>query len=49
MDPKSVQNLANSLLSRLDMFDKNNECAKVLSGGMKRRLSVILAIIGDPK
>jgi len=36
-------------LSKLEMTDKRQERTKVLSGGMKRKLCVILAFLGNPK
>jgi len=37
------------LLIRVRLFDVRHEPIKTYSGGMKRRLSVILSVIGDPK
>eukprot|EP00055_Hartaetosiga_balthica_P006636 m.21271 g.21271 ORF g.21271 m.21271 type:complete len:1697 (+) comp5336_c0_seq2:82-5172(+) len=39
----------NSLLDEIDLMDKKNEFAAGLSGGQKRKLSVGIALIGDPK
>ena len=40
---------ANQLLEELNLFDKKNTLAKKLSGGMKRRLNIAMALIHDPK
>jgi ABC-2 type transport system ATP-binding protein len=36
------------LLKRVDLFDRRNESPDVLSGGMKRRVSLIRALIHEP-
>lgn len=36
-------------LRDIDLTDKANASAKHLSGGQKRKLSVGIAVIGDPK
>ena len=45
----SIRKETNSLLSELDFDKKRKVRAKALSGGMKRKLSVILALIGNSK
>nr|CAD7265343.1 unnamed protein product [Timema shepardi] len=40
---------ANSLLSRLNLTAKSDQLADTLSGGMKRKLSLAIALIGDSK
>ena len=37
------------LLTKLDLIESKDVCAKILSGGQKRKLSVAIALIGDPK
>ena len=39
----------NQLLKDVDLVDQVDTLAKDLSGGQKRKLSVGLALIGDPK
>lgn len=36
------------LLEQLDLIDKRNTQARMLSGGMRRRLSLVLALVHDP-
>lgn len=36
-------------LTDIDLVDKADTFAKYLSGGQKRKLSVGIAVIGDPK
>jgi len=36
------------LLEELDLLDKRNEQARTLSGGMKRRLNLAMALVHDP-
>ncbi len=38
-----------SILQDIDLTDKADSTAKTLSGGQKRKLSVGIALIGDPK
>lgn len=40
---------AEKYLTQLDLWDKCNECARVLSGGMKRRLMIARALMHQPK
>ncbi|XP_019894830.1 retinal-specific phospholipid-transporting ATPase ABCA4 isoform X3 [Musca domestica] len=46
---QEAQTLANKLLKELNLKEKANEYGKSLSGGMKRRLSLGIAIAGDTK
>lgn len=45
----SVKGRANKLLDLLGLSDKKNTWASKLSGGMKRRLNICLALIHDPE
>jgi ABC-type multidrug transport system ATPase subunit len=38
-----------ALLNKLDLNDSRTTLAKDLSGGQKRKLSITIALIGDPK
>nr|XP_012645592.1 ATP-binding cassette sub-family A member 3-like isoform X2 [Microcebus murinus] len=38
-----------SMLSAFNMLEKQNALSKALSGGMKRKLSIIISLIGDSK
>ncbi|MDD2286221.1 MAG: ABC transporter ATP-binding protein [Paludibacter sp.] len=49
MTSKEVQERANELLKLLGLHDRANEKAVNLSGGMKRRLNICLAIIHNPQ
>ena len=46
---KATEEETNSLLHDLDLDKKRNVQAKKLSGGMRRKLSVLLALIGKSK
>jgi len=37
------------LLKLLNILKKKNELVSKLSGGMKRKLSLAIALVGDPK
>lgn len=39
---------ADTLISRMGLSEKRNKLASTLSGGMKRRMNVIMAIVHDP-
>jgi ABC-2 type transport system ATP-binding protein len=49
MSFKNAKNRSRILLNMLGLTEKTNTLAKKLSGGMKRRLSICLALIHDPK
>jgi ABC-2 type transport system ATP-binding protein len=40
---------ADNLLARLELQEKRNKLAHTLSGGMQRRLNILLALIHDPE
>lgn len=46
--PARARERADHLLDRMGLAQKRNKLASTLSGGMKRRLNVILAIVHDP-
>jgi ABC-2 type transport system ATP-binding protein len=46
---KQVAGHAETLLRALDLWDKRDECARMLSGGMKRRLMIARALIHKPQ
>jgi ABC-2 type transport system ATP-binding protein len=46
---KTAKSKAHELLEMLGLKDKTNELANNLSGGMKRRLNICLALIHDPE
>ncbi|MXP56339.1 ABC transporter ATP-binding protein [Pantoea sp. Mhis] len=46
---KEANQRAEKYLSQLEMWDKRNERARMLSGGMKRRLMLVRARMHDPK
>ena len=39
----------NKIMKEVDLYDKRNSPAFSLSGGMKRKLCLAMALIGDPK
>lgn len=45
---KTARERADLLLDRIGLHEKRNKLASTLSGGMKRRLNVIMAIIHEP-
>jgi ATP-binding cassette, subfamily A (ABC1), member 5 len=48
--PKNlIKQKTNELLEKVGMIDSKNTLAKNLSGGQKRKLSIAIALIGDPK
>ncbi|KAJ3268832.1 hypothetical protein HDU76_011363, partial [Blyttiomyces sp. JEL0837] len=46
--PQSLYNLLTTASTQMNLQEKLNERVKNLSGGMKRKLSVAVAMIGDP-
>ncbi len=46
---KTARDRADLLLDRIGLRDKRNKLASTLSGGMKRRLNVIMAIVHEPE
>lgn len=44
-----IEHEVNKTLKDIDLTEKADTFAKYLSGGLKRKLSVGIAIIGDPK
>ena len=46
---KMIKDKANRLLEDLDLMEKKTHLAKTLSGGMKRRLNITMALIHDPQ
>ncbi len=49
MDKTKIDNEVKTILADIDLADKADELAGSLSGGQKRKLSVGIALIGDPK
>ncbi|CAI0399356.1 unnamed protein product, partial [Linum tenue] len=49
LPPASIQTVADELLAKVKLTDAAKVRARSYSGGMKRRLSVAIALIGDPK
>ncbi|KAK3091975.1 hypothetical protein FSP39_024134 [Pinctada imbricata] len=47
--PDSIDKMVDEALDHVGLADQKNKYAKDLSGGQKRKLSVAIAIIGDPK
>jgi len=46
---RTARNRADDLLDSMGLREKRNKLASTLSGGMKRRMNVILAIVHDPE
>jgi len=46
---KLARNRADELLEQLGLMEKRNKLAHTLSGGMKRRLNVMMALMHDPE
>jgi ATP-binding cassette, subfamily A (ABC1), member 3 len=44
-----MSQLINKLLKDVNLYDNRHKLASELSGGMKRRLSLCIALIGEPK
>jgi ABC-type multidrug transport system ATPase subunit len=49
MRPSELDKLADQLLASFKLLKVKNKAAGKFSGGMKRRLSLLLATLGDPK
>ena len=47
--PKEVKKLIESKLKDVNLVNQGNSEVKTYSGGMKRRLSILLSTIGNPK
>ncbi|XFF91437.1 hypothetical protein AB1E18_017656 [Capra hircus] len=47
--PKTRSKEINKMLLSFDLIEKRDALSKSLSGGMKRKLSIIIALIGDSK
>ena len=46
---EKIEDMVENLLKRLDLLPKAEEQSGKLSGGMKRRLSIAMSVIGSPK
>ena len=49
MDEEEIEAEVNGILTDIDLTEKADAVAVNLSGGQKRKLSVGIALIGDPK
>lgn len=49
MDEKDIEKAVTDIIKDVDLVEKTDVSAKNLSGGQKRKLSVGVALIGDPK
>ena len=49
VDTKIMQNSIETILNLIGLVNDRQTLSKELSGGMKRRLSIGIALIGDPK
>ena len=49
MNPDEIEEEANKRLEQVELLHVANVQAQAYSGGMKRRLSLAIALIGDPK
>ncbi|TRM77138.1 ABC transporter ATP-binding protein [Sulfolobus sp. B5] len=49
VDKEVIKNRGEELLDKLDLKDKRNTLARDLSGGLKRRTLIDMALINDPK
>jgi ABC-2 type transport system ATP-binding protein len=49
LSPRQARKRAEYYLKRLSLWDKKDDATRVLSGGMKRRLMIVRALVHDPK
>ena len=49
MKENQVSSVVSGILNDIDLMEKRDTLSKQLSGGQKRKLSVGIALIGDPK
>ncbi len=49
MEKKAIKEKGLGLLESMGLIEKKNKLAKTLSGGMQRRLNIILALVHDPE
>lgn len=49
MDPKILKESIETILHLIGLVNDRQTYSKNLSGGMKRRLSIGISLIGDPK
>jgi ABC-2 type transport system ATP-binding protein len=49
LERRTARQQGERLLEELDLTDKRNQPARVLSGGMQRRLNLALALVHDPE
>ena len=49
MNEASIETAVMDIITEVDLQEKTDVAAKKLSGGQKRKLSVGIALIGDPK
>ncbi|MGB3623836.1 MAG: ABC transporter ATP-binding protein, partial [Ketobacter sp.] len=49
LDKRTAAERAEKYLKLLDLWDKRDESARMLSGGMKRRLMIARALVHEPK
>ena len=49
MDKQSMEDSVETILQLVSLVNDRNTLSKNLSGGMKRRLSIGISLINDPK
>jgi ABC-type multidrug transport system ATPase subunit len=49
MEPKALHESIENILNLIGLVNDRQTLSKNLSGGMKRRLSIGISLIGDPK
>ena len=49
VNPTKIEPMVEALLRRMNLLEKADQTAGTLSGGMKRRLSIAMAVIGSPR